>query len=100
MLGIWERNCSSVVIIFIVGGAVRGVIRVGEFDLLCVLMFIEGRKLNEWNINCYILPSVELDKYAMNGEKQVVIRLLESLCDCVQLALVRAGVIGLRFAGD
>lgn len=42
-------------------------------------MFIECRKLNEWNIYCYILPSVELDKYSMNGEKQVVIRLLESL---------------------
>lgn len=36
----------------------------------------------------------------MNGEKQVVIRLLESLCDGVKLALVRAGVVGLSLAGD
>lgn len=39
MLGIWEHNCSSVVISFIVGL----IIGVREFDLLCVLMFIEGR---------------------------------------------------------
>lgn len=36
----------------------------------------------------------------MNGEKQVVIRLLQGLGYGVKLALVRAGVVGLGFAGD
>ncbi len=35
----------------------------------------------------------------MDGEKEVVIRLLQSLGDGVKLALVGAGVVGLRLAG-
>jgi hypothetical protein len=44
--------------------------------------------LNERNINGYALPTVEADDNAMNGEKQVVIRFLESLSDCVKLSLI------------
>ena len=36
----------------------------------------------------------------MHGKEQVVIRLLEGLGYGVKLALVRAGVVDLRFAGD
>ena len=35
----------------------------------------------------------------MDGEKQVVIRLLECLCYCVEFSFVGAGIVGLRLAG-
>ena len=35
----------------------------------------------------------------MNGEKQVVIWLLECLCYCVEFSFVGAGIVGLRLAG-
>ena len=35
----------------------------------------------------------------MHDEKQVVIRLLQSLCDCVEFALVRTAVVGLSLTG-
>jgi hypothetical protein len=44
--------------------------------------------LNERNVNGYSLPAVEADDDAMNGEKQVVIRFLESLSDCVKLSFI------------
>ncbi len=43
-------------------------------------------------------PAVEADNDAVDGEKKVVIRLLESLGDGVKLALVRAAVVRLRLA--
>lgn len=35
----------------------------------------------------------------MDGEKQVVIRLLECLCDCIEFSFVGAGIVALRLAG-
>ena len=35
----------------------------------------------------------------MDGEKQVVIRLLECLCYCIEFSFVGAGIVGLRLAG-
>lgn len=46
-----------------------------------------------------IRPTVEAADDAVDGEKQVVIWLLESLSDGIELTLVRARVVGLCFAG-
>ncbi len=35
----------------------------------------------------------------MDGEKQVVIRLLERLCNSIEFSFVGAGIVGLRLAG-
>ena len=35
----------------------------------------------------------------MHGEKQVVIRLLECLCDSIEFSFVGAGIVRLRLAG-
>ena len=61
-------------------------------------MLVERCQLDERNVYRYILPTVELDYDTMHGKEQIVIRLLERLCDCVKLAFVGAGVIRLGFA--
>ena len=65
---------------------------------LYVAVLVEGRELNERHIDFTALPAVEADNHLMDGEKQVVIRLLQGLGDGVKLALVAAAVVGLRFA--
>ena len=67
--------------------------------LFSVLVFVECGKLNEWAIGLNAFPAVETDNKAMHGEKQVVIRLLECLGDCVEFALVGAGIVGLSLSG-
>ena len=61
-------------------------------------MFVEGCKLDKWHINGDALPGVKFDDDAVDGEKEVVIWLLECLGYGVQLALVGAGVVGLRLS--
>lgn len=70
-----------------------------DFDLFCVLVFVEGCKLDKRNIDGDALPGVEFDDDAVDGEKEVVVWLLECLGYGVQLALVGAGVVGLRLSG-
>ena len=61
-------------------------------------MLVERCQLDERNVNRYILPTIEFDDDAMHGKEQIVIRLLESLCDCIKFAFVGAGVIRLGLA--
>ena len=61
-------------------------------------MLVERGKLDKRDFGMNALPAVESDYDAMDGEKQVVIRLLEGLGYGVKLALVGAGVVGLRLA--
>ena len=92
ILGIWARSCASVVISFAI------VVCIGEFYLLGVCMFVKHGELDKRYFGVYALPTVEAYDYTMNGEKQVVIRLLEGLGYGVKLALVRAAVVRLRLA--
>ena len=62
-------------------------------------MFVECRELYERHIDFAALPAVEADDHLMDGEKQVVIRLLQGLSDGVKLAFVAAAVVSLRLAG-
>lgn len=62
-------------------------------------MFVEGSKLDKGHIDGHALPGVEFDDDAVDGKEQVVIWLLEGLGYGVQLALVGAGVVGLRLSG-
>lgn len=80
------------VIIFISGVGIGG-------NLFCVLVFVEGGKLDKRHIDGHALPGVEFDDDAVDGEKEVVVWLLEGLCYGVKLALVGAGVVGLRLSG-
>lgn len=66
--------------------------------MLCVLILIERGELDEWAVRLDRCPLVETDDQSVNGEEEVVVRLLQSLCDGVKLSLVAAGVIGLRLA--
>jgi len=67
--------------------------------LLRVAMLVQGGELDERDIDFAALPAVEADDHLMDGEKQVVIRLLQGLGDGVKLALVAAAVVSLRLAG-
>ena len=64
-----------------------------------VAVFVQCGKLYERHEGFNAFPAVEADYDAVDGEKEVVIRLLQSLGDGVKLALVGAGVVGLRLAG-
>ena len=66
--------------------------------MLCVLILIERGELDEWAVWLDCCPLVETDDQPVNGKEEVVVRLLQSLGDSVKLALVAAGVIGLRLA--
>ena len=66
--------------------------------MLCVLVLVEGGELDEWAVRLDRCPFVEADDQSVNGKKEVVVRLLQSLGDGVKLALVAAGVVGLRLA--
>ena len=66
--------------------------------MLCVLIFIERGELDEWAVRRYVLPFIEADYQSVNGKEKVVVRLLQSMGDGVKLALVVAGVVGLRLA--
>ena len=61
-------------------------------------MLIQRRKLDERTINLHSLPSIKADDDAVRLEKDVMIRLLESLRNGVQLPFVRTGVVRLRFS--
>ena len=65
----------------------------------CIHVLVEGRELYERHIDFAALPAVEADDHLMDGEKQVVIGLLQGLGDGVKLAFVAAAVVGLRLAG-
>ena len=69
-----------------------------SLDALCVLILIERGELDEWAVRLDRCPFVEVDDQAMDVKEEVVVRLLQSLGDGVKLALVAAGVIGLRLA--
>ena len=62
-------------------------------------MLGEQRELYERDIDFAALPAVEADDHSMDGEKQVVIGLLQGLGDGVKFALVAAAVVGLCLAG-
>ena len=62
-------------------------------------MLVERCKLDKGDFGVYALPAVKADYNTMDGKEQVVIRLLQGLGDGVKLAFVRAGVVGLGFAG-
>lgn len=66
--------------------------------MLCVLIFIERGELDEWAVRLDRCPLVKEDDQPMNGKEKVVVRLLQSMGDGVKLALVAAGVVGLRLA--
>lgn len=66
--------------------------------MLCVLILIERGELDEWAVRLDRCPLVETDDQSVNGEEEVVVRLLQSMGDGVKLALVAAGVVGLRLA--
>ena len=66
--------------------------------MLCVLIFIERGELDEWAVGLDRCPLVETDDESVNGKEKVVVQLLQSLCDGVKLALVAAGVVGLRLS--
>lgn len=66
---------------------------------LCVLVFVQCGELDKWDNGLYAFPTVEAADDTVDGEKQVVIRFLQSLGDGVKLSLVGAGVVGLRLAG-
>ena len=53
-----------------------------------ITVFIKGGKHDEWAIGGYVLPVVEADNDAMDGEKQIVIWLLPRLGDGIELAFV------------
>ncbi len=55
--------------------------------------------MDKGHIDGDALPGVEFDNDAVDGKEQVVVWLLESLGYGVQLALVGAGVVGLRLSG-
>ena len=61
-------------------------------------MFVKSSQLDKWHVYRDILPTVEADDNPMYGEKQVVIRFLQGLGDCIEFAFVRAAVVGLSFA--
>lgn len=64
--------------------------------MLCVLILIERGELDEWAVRLDRCPLVETDDQSVNGKEKVVVRLLQSMGDGVKLALVAAGVVGLR----
>ena len=66
--------------------------------MLCVLILVERGELDEGAVGTHLLPAVEADDESVNVKEEVVVRLLESLCDGVQFTLVRARVVGLRLA--
>ena len=61
-------------------------------------MLVERGELNEWTIYMHSIPSVVADNYPMRHEKNIMVWLLKGLRDGVQFALVRTGVVGLRFS--
>lgn len=58
--------------------------------MLCVLIFIERGELDEWAVRLDRCPLVKADNQSVNGKKEVVVRLLQSLGDGVKLSLVAA----------
>ena len=91
-LGRYLRNCSSFVI-----SLVAIVIGIDGYTF-SIHVLVECRELYERHIDFAALPAVEAYDHLMDGEKQVVIRLLQGLGDGVKLALVAAAVVGLRLA--
>ena len=63
-------------------------------------MFVKRGELDKGNFRVNVGPTVKSDYDSMDGKEQVVIRFLEGLRDSVKLALVRAGIVALGFAGD
>ena len=62
-------------------------------------MLIKCRKLHKGANGFHTFPPIKANDNSMDGEKQVVIRLLECLCYCVEFSFVGAGIVGLRLAG-
>ena len=66
--------------------------------MLGILVLVERGELDKGAVGADRCPVVEADDESVDVEEEVVVRLLESLCDGVQLTLVAAAVVGLRLA--
>lgn len=73
--------------------------RVGRYPFR-IDALVQCGKLDKGALGKGSLPLVEFHDDSMDGEEQIVIRLLQGLCDGIELALVATAVVRLRLAGD
>ena len=96
-MGRWRRNANARGWLIGLLAVIVGLLLLGA-DLFGILVLVERGEFDEGAVGAHLIPMVEADDESVDVEEEVVVRLLESLCDSVQFTLVAAAVVGLRLA--